>query len=133
MTNRFLVLPLIGLLATAAEAPSLVALGRLEPGRWALSSADGDFTKRQLCIGDPRQLLQIRQPAAACSRFVIANDTEVTTIHYTCPGSGHGRTTIRVETPRLAQVQTQGIAENAPFDLTVEARRIGECQTLSMR
>ena len=133
MTLRLLSLPLIVLLATAADAPPLAALGALQPGRWALSSPDGDFAKRSVCLGDARQLLQIRQPSAACSRFVITNDPNVATVHYTCPGSGHGRTTVRVETPRLAQVETQGVVGNAPFDLTIEARRLGECQALSMR
>ena len=78
-------------------------------------------------------LLQIRQPASACSRYVITNDKQVATVHYTCPGSGHGRTTVRVETPRLAQVETQGVVGAEPFDISIEARRVGSCAALSMR
>lgn len=131
---RLLVMPLLGLLATAADAPPpFKALATLQPGRWALSSRDGDFPARSICIGDARALLQVRQPASACTRFVIADEEKTTVVHYTCPGSGHGRTTVRVETPRLAQVETQGIADNSPFDLHIEARRVGECQALSLR
>jgi hypothetical protein len=49
------------------------------------------------------------------------------TVHYTCPGSGHGRTTIRKETNRLVQIDTQGIASGSPFSRTFEARRGGSC------
>ena len=133
MTFRLLALPLIALIASAADAPSLSALSSLQPGRWQLSSHDRTFAKRSICLGDPRALLQLRQPTAACSRFVIANQPDTATVHYTCPGSGHGRTTVRVETPGLAQVDTQGFIDNAPFDLSIEARRMGECTSLSMR
>ncbi len=40
---------------------------------------------------------------------------------------GSGRTTIRVETPRLVQIETQGIADQSPFAFSAEARRIGTC------
>jgi hypothetical protein len=53
------------------------------------------------------------------------------TVHYSCPGSGWGRTTVRVETPRLARVETQGIAGKAPFAFTAEARRVGACDSVS--
>lgn len=133
MFVRLLILPFLGVLATAADAPPLKALAQLQPGRWTLTSHDGDFTSRSICIGDARALIQVRQPGPACSRFVIADDPARAVVHYTCPGSGHGRTTIRVETPRLAQVETQGIADNSPFDLSIEARRMGDCQALSLR
>lgn len=130
---RFLILPVIGLLATAAEAPQLAALGQLQPGKWTLTSRDDGVPARSVCIGDPRVLLQLRQPVATCTRFVIANDRDVSTVHYTCPGSGSGRTTVRVETPRLAQVSTQGLVNGTPFDLAFEARRTGDCTAVSMR
>lgn len=131
---RAIMLPLIGLAATAADAPPLAALGQLQPGKWTLTSREGDFPARSICIGDPRLLLQVRQPVTAtCTRFVIANDPNVSTVHYTCPGSGSGRTTVRVETPRLAQVSTQGLVNGTPFDLNLEARRTGECAAMSMR
>ena len=80
-----------------------------------------------MCVADPRTLLQVRHGRAPCSRFVIANDARASTVHYTCPGAGHGRTTIRVETPRLIQIDSQGIADNEPFALQFEGRRTGAC------
>lgn len=135
MTNsiRFLALPLVGLLATAADAPPLAALAQLQPGKWMLTSHDTDFAARSVCIGDPKVLLQIRHPVTTCNRFVVANDPRRAVVSYSCPGTGNGLTTVRVETPRLVQIETQGVDSGSPFDLTIEARRTGECPALSMR
>lgn len=111
--------------AAPAQAPGFVALAKLERGQWTLREGAGE--RRSMCISDPTVLLQIRNRGAGCSRFVIDNSPTSATIHYTCPGAGHGRTTIRVETPRLVRIETQGLDGGAPFDLEIEARRIGSC------
>ncbi len=126
-------LPLFGLLATAAEAPPLAALAILQPGKWELSSHDTGFAPRSVCIGDPKVLLQIRHPVVPCNRFVVANDSHRAIVSYSCASAGNGLTTVRVETPRLAQIETQGVMNGSPFDLTIEARRIGECSALPIR
>jgi hypothetical protein len=110
-----------------ASAPTLAALNAIEAGQWQLRSRSDPSENRSICLGDTRTLLQIRHGHAACSRFVIANDPKAATVHYTCPGAGHGRTTVRVETPRLIQLDSQGIAENEPFALAFEGRRVGAC------
>ena len=96
-----------------------------------MSSHDADFASRSVCIGDPRVLLQIRHPVAPCNRFVVANDRYRAVVSYSCASAGNGLTTVRVETPRLAQIETQGVVNGSPFDLTIEARRTGECPRLS--
>ena len=128
----FALLPMAAL-ATAADAPPPIALGQLQPGKWTLSSVDTTFATRTVCIGDPRMLIQLRQPTQTCSRFVVTNDPRRAVVSYTCQGAGNGLTTIRVETPRLAQIETQGVVRGAPFELTIEARRTGDCPSLSMR
>jgi len=133
MAIRLFFLPLFGLVATAADAPPLIALQQLQPGRWTLNSHDASFETRAICIGDPKVLLQIRQPIGSCNRFVVANDARHAVVSYSCAGAGNGLTTIRVETPRLAQIETQGVVAGAPFDLAIEARRTGDCPSLSMR
>jgi hypothetical protein len=133
MKTRYFVLPLVGFFATAADAPPLAALAQLQPGKWTLTSHDTAFATRSLCIGDPKVLLQIRHPVASCNRFVVANDPRRAVVSYSCPGSGNGLTTVRIETPRLAQIETQGVVSGAPFDLAIEARRTGDCPALSMR
>lgn len=120
-------LGVVMMLATAADAPRLAVLATVQPGRWTLSSRDKSFAARALCVTDPRALLELRQLTGGCSRFVIANEPTTATIHYTCPGSGHGRTTLRLETPRLAQIETQGMSGSSPFEYQIEARRTGSC------
>jgi hypothetical protein len=114
--------------AQPAAAPTLVALNALQPGQWDLRSRDDPSESRSMCVSDVRTLLQVRHGSAICARFVIANDPATATVHYTCPGSGHGQTTLRVETPRLVQIASQGIVNGAPFAFTAEGRRTGVCQ-----
>ena len=49
------------------------------------------------------------------------------TVQYTCPGNGYGRTSIRRETDSLVQLESQGIHQGMPFEMTAEARRTGDC------
>jgi hypothetical protein len=118
-------------LAGGAPAPqrdptALLALKTIEQGQWQLKEADGGGT-RNVCLGNPATLLQIRHGSAQCSHFVVENSKQVATIHYTCPGHGYGRTTVSVETPRLVRVDTQGVADGAPFADVMEGRRTGAC------
>jgi hypothetical protein len=134
IVSRLMCLPVLLLATTAADAPALLALEPLQPGRWTLTSRDADFPARSLCVADADVFLRVRhQPVGACKQFVVANTPSTATVTYVCPGSGSGRTTVRVETPRLVQIETQGIARGLPYDNVIEARRIGECAALSMR
>ena len=110
-----------------AQTPGLAMLNQLEQGQWQVRDRDAPGTPRALCLGDPRVLLQLRHPQAGCSRFVVDDGADVVTVQYSCPGNGGGRTSIRRETNRLVQIDTQGIANGAPFSATYEARRVGTC------
>jgi hypothetical protein len=110
-----------------AQAPAPEALQAIQPGQWALRSRSDPSQSRALCLGDPALLLQLRHGAAACTRFVVASDSHGATVQYRCPGAGNGRTTIKVETPRLVQIESQGIMNNEPFVIEYEGRRVGEC------
>jgi hypothetical protein len=105
----------------------LTALARLEPGLWQLRNLDDRRPLPSICIGDPNLLMQVQHRNSPCSRLVIANGPRGATVQYTCPAGGFGRTSIRVETPRLAQIDTQGIVDNTPFGYRAEARRVGGC------
>lgn len=119
---------LAGASAVPAQAPSLAMLDRLEKGGWQFRERGGQGAVLQtVCLGDARRLIQIQHPRANCSRYVIEDTPNSVTVHYTCPGAGHGRTTIRSETNRLVQIDTQGIAEGRPFSQAIEARRTGGC------
>jgi hypothetical protein len=113
--------------AGQANAPALQALRGVERGQWELRERGAAGATKKVCVADPISLIQVRHGATACSRFVIDNQAKRATVHYTCPGAGHGRTTIRVESPTLIHIESQGIASNAPFNLSYEARRTGAC------
>lgn len=114
--------------APAAAEADLVSLTQLEPGLWELRDDDNpQIVYASMCIGDRLLLTQPQHGNAACNREVISSDARGATVHYTCPASGFGRTSLRVETPRLVKVDSQGIHRNAPFGFKAEARRVGPC------
>lgn len=113
--------------AAPAQGPSLVALNAIQPGQWQLRDVDGG-ERTSVCVPDPRVLIQLRHPGAQCSRFVVEDLPKSVTVHYTCPGAGHGRTVISVESGHLIKLRTQGIADGAPFDVNYEGRRTGACR-----
>ncbi|MDR6835068.1 MULTISPECIES: hypothetical protein [unclassified Sphingopyxis] len=118
---------LAGATAVPAQAPSLAMLDRLEKGSWQLRERGSEAVFQTVCVGDARRMIQIQHPRANCSRYIIEDTPKSVTVHYTCPGAGHGRTSIRSETNRLVQIDTQGIADGKPFSQAIEARRAGPC------
>jgi hypothetical protein len=124
-------LGLAGSLAVAAPVfalalPDLEALSRLELGRWQISDAQGG-PGRSICLADPTAFVQLEHGGVSCGQEVLASEASVATVQYTCPGRGFGRTSIRVETPRLARIDTQGLIDGRPFSYRAEARRVGAC------
>ena len=53
---------------------------------------------------------------------------DAASITYDCAAAGNGRTDLRVETARLIQISSQGVADGAPFVFVAEGRRIGACR-----
>ena len=116
------------LAATAAPHPTPSALDTLQPGLWQIRMlGNGGGPARQLCLADPVALVQLRHGAAICTRLVISSAGHDTTVHYSCPGGGWGRTSVYVESPDQVSIDSQGIAENAPFSFKAEAKRSGSC------
>jgi hypothetical protein len=127
---RWGALGLAGLVAVAAPVlafalPDLEALSMLERGRWQLRDAAGE--SRSICLGDPTALVQLEHPGVGCEQEIVANEKGRATVQYSCPGHGYGHTSIRVETPRLARIDTQGLADGRPFSYRIEARKVGSC------
>lgn len=114
-------------LAWPAATQEITLLARLESGLWELRG-QGNAPIASICLGDRALLTQPRHGAAPCTRVVIAADARSATVHYTCPSAGFGRTTIRFETPRLVQIESQGVYRSGPFGLRAEARRVGPCR-----
>ena len=114
--------------AVSQRSAGVNALGKLQPGLWQVRVVSGGNTRpAPVCIGDPALLAQLQHRDTPCSRLVVDQDAEGGTIHYTCPAGGYGQTTLRVETPRLVQIDTQGIVGNTPFAYRAEARFAGSC------
>lgn len=119
---------LVGLGVSAAGAqrqPAAGALGTLERGQWVLRSQEGQL--RRMCLGNPAMLVQVMHGGTQCEHVVVEGAPNATTIRYSCRGHGTGRSVIRVETPRLLTMETQGVANGAPFSEQFEARRVGAC------
>jgi hypothetical protein len=129
---RWGALGLAGVLAVAGPVfalavPKLEALAKLEPGRWQLRDPGGS-AGRSICLAaDPAALVQLEHEGVNCGSEVLASEAGAATVEYSCPGRGFGRTSIRVETPRLARIDTQGLADGRPFAYRVEARKVGSC------
>ena len=113
--------------AAAAVESELPVLGRLEAGLWQLRSLDNGRTLAAICLGDRTQLVQPRHRGIACSRSVVSRAQDAVEIRYNCP-SAFGQTAIRVETPRLARIESQGVDNGVPFGFRAEARRVGNCR-----
>lgn len=120
----------LGLVLAAVAAPllaqPLAVIGRIEPGLWAIRTDAG--AEREICAADPSRLVQIQHDGLSCTRTIIANSETSATVHYSCPGAGWGRTTIKYSTPRSIAIDTQGIEGKAPFAFTAQARRTADCK-----
>ncbi len=114
--------------AGAAQAPGggLQMLSQLERGRWEIR-VRGERSVQSLCIGDQRRLIQLRHPDLPCERLVLEDNASSVTVQYICRGHGYGRTHIRRESAQLIQMESQGIAEGLPFEISAEGRRVSGC------
>jgi hypothetical protein len=120
-----------GLLAVAAPVFALAvsdleALAKLERGRWQVQDAQGGAS-RSICLAAPADLVQLEHPGIVCELDVLSSEAGAATVQYTCPSRGFGHTSVRVETPRLARITTQGLVDGRPFSYRAEARRVGAC------
>jgi hypothetical protein len=117
-----------GLLAApiGAQVTELAMLDTLQPGAWEIRLRS-DGTRRNVCIRNGRDLIQLQHRQAGCTRFVVQDEAQEVTVQYTCRGDGYGRTTIRKEGGSLVQLRSQGSQGGVPFTMLGEARRTGSC------
>jgi len=124
----FAALVLLGIGAEApAQAPAPTALAPLETGLWEFKEIGRPSQPTRLCVTDVRQLLQPLQPTPVCKQFTAENADDHAAVSYDCAARGQGRTSLRVETARLVQIDSQGISAGRPFAVRYEARRLGAC------
>lgn len=101
-------------------------LTSLKQGVWELRQRGGTGSQR-LCITDRAAFIQLKHPGRACDRITLEQNKSSIIVQYTCKGSGFGRTQLRMETPQLVQLETQGVADGFPYEFSAEARWVGEC------
>lgn len=111
----------------ATAAPPLLMSGLLEKGGWEISTPKSGTAPRRICLGNIQNFVQIEHGPAPCQQYIIDNHANTLIVHYSCEGMGYGRTTIRRETNRLVQIDTQGVHNGRLFDDRYEARRAGRC------
>jgi len=126
-----------GLVACAAVSSAVYAqnlnsqiLSSLDRGMWELrtsSAGPSRAAKSRVCVRQNTRLVQIQHGDAPCTHRVLSEKNNRVTVSYSCRGLGQGTTVIRKETDGLVQINSQGIRGGAPFNFTVEARRIGGC------
>ena len=109
----------------AAAVPGSDPLAALEPGKWIVKTADGP--ERAICLGDPVQLVRLAHPDGDCRLEAPASDGGAHVVQYRCPGHGYGHTRLRIETPRVASIETQGLSDGRPFSYRAVARKVGSC------
>jgi hypothetical protein len=122
-------------LAAALAAPALgfagsraaQALAKLEHGRWRIHSLSQAAVDRSLCLGDAALLFQIEHGAGGCSQQLLAQKERAATVEYVCPGRGFGHTSIRIETPTTAIIETQGMIDGRPFAYRATAKKLSDC------
>jgi hypothetical protein len=113
--------PAFGLVSASIEA-----LTKLERGRWQIID-DSRERRPSLCLGDPMQLARLEHRRGKCTQEIISADEAGGTVQYSCPSGGFGHSTVRVETPRIVRIDTQGLVDGRPFAYRAEARRVGDC------
>lgn len=114
-------------LAATGPAKPLAIATVMESGNWQLRELDSTTALRSLCISDPASLLQIQHGMANCTHAVIDDRPMEATVHYSCPGAGHGRTTLKLESGHRFMLETQGIDHGAPFAARYEGMKTGAC------
>jgi hypothetical protein len=118
-----------GLLLSApvlAQGEELAMLGTLTKGEWTIKQRGGG-ADRKICVRTGSELIQIVHREGGCSQYVVEDGASRVTVQYTCPGNGYARTSVRKETGTLVQLESQGIHNGMPFEITAEGRRTGTC------
>ncbi len=109
-----------------AQGEGLAMLGSLAKGEWTIKQRGG-APDRKICVRTGAELIQLVHREGGCSQYVVEDGAARVTVQYTCPGNGYARTSVRKETGVLVQLESQGIHNGMPFEITAEGRRTGAC------
>lgn len=127
---RFVTLLLLALLAAtglAQPAGTPAVLPGVQPGLWEISQdATGRGAKRA-CLREMVLLATYAHAGDRCERTYLVNSPARLVLSLDCGPGDFGRSEISVTTPRSLKLETQGFHKGEPYDLSVYARRVGEC------
>jgi len=114
-------------LAGAAIAARPGALAEANPGLWEISGYPGAKAPARECFPNVALLAQYEHRKQSCSSSIVSDHAPSSVIQYSCQGGGFGTSTVTMITPRSLRIETQGIADNLPFNYVLQARRVGDC------
>lgn len=117
----------VGVAPAVAQAPDFALLESLQKGEWEIRFRDGSATQK-ICVRSGRELIQLRHRGQTCGRYSAEPEQDEVTVQYSCRAKGYGRTSVRMETERLVQLESHGVADGLPFHFTAEARHTGACR-----
>jgi len=119
---------LLAVPAYAAAPSGVIALAKLQKGKWQVRELDGAVPGAAICLGNPEQLVRFaHRTAPGCTQEIFHNGAASATVQYTCGARGFGHSAVRVETPRSVRIDSQGFTDGHPFSFKLEARRVGAC------
>jgi hypothetical protein len=111
----------------AAVTAGVGVLSALERGRWTLRDLDSGQSRAPVCLGSGVEFVQPEHEGPACPQEIVEDGSAAATVQYSCSGRGFGHTHLRVETPRMVRIDTQGLKNGKPFSYRLEAKRVGAC------
>jgi hypothetical protein len=120
-----------GLIAVLGAAQRPSALGQSTPGLGEVTGVPESNVPVRQCLADVTALAQFEHRRKICKRSVISDTGSSTVISYSCGNGEFGQSKLTVLTPRSMRIETQGIADQAPFNYTLQARRIGDCGSVA--
>lgn len=109
-----------------AQADGLSAMAGLRPGSYEARNLDTG-AQRRICVRTQTDLVQLRHSGVSCTHYVIEDKPNALGVRYSCPGGDWGLTRVRSEGRDLGQVESQGIAQGAPFSVRLELRYREPC------
>lgn len=112
-------------LAQPASAPDI--LPGVEPGLWEFSRDATGHGARRGCLKEMILLATYAHAGDRCARTILSSTPRQLTLSLECGPGDFGRSQISVTTPRSLKLVSQGFHAGEPYDITVYARRVGEC------
>lgn len=120
-------------LTAAAPVRGPLALAGVEPGLWEVSRTATGQGARRVCLTDMVLLATYAHAGDRCERTMLVDQPGQLIMHLDCGEGDFGRSRLSVTTPRSLKLESQGVHKGEPYNLTLYARRVGECPSRPTR